>query len=79
MSPLVLVPPMRSKYSQGRGEVAEFLRRASSSMRSRRMRREDSPRTPPLSRPRIRGQDGGAGYQLEEVDDSALRSIDSRG
>ena len=60
MRPPVLVPPMRSKYWHGRGVVVRSLRRAISSMRSRRMRSEERPRTPPPSRVRIRAQEGEA-------------------
>ena len=74
MSPPVLVPPMRSKCSQGRGVVLDFLRRAISSIRSRRMRSEERPRTPPPSRARIRAHEG-AVLSLGEVEERYLASF----
>jgi hypothetical protein len=56
IKPPVLVPPMRSKYSQGRGVFSTSLFRAISSMSSLRMKSDESPRTPPPSRDKMRGQ-----------------------
>lgn len=51
--PPVLVPPIKSKYSQGFG-VSEFDSPAISSIICRKMIKDDRPRTPPPSKVRIR-------------------------
>jgi hypothetical protein len=56
INPPVLVPPIKSKYSQGRGVLASFARLPTSSINSRNINSEDNPRTPPPSRDKIRGQ-----------------------
>jgi hypothetical protein len=56
ISPPVLVPPIRSKYSQGRGVSLAPVRRWISSMISFKTNSEDSPLTPPPSSDRSRGQ-----------------------
>jgi len=56
ISPPVLVPPIRSKYSQGRGVSLVSDRLLISSITSRNIKSEDKPRTPPPSRDRILGQ-----------------------
>lgn len=55
INPPVLVPPMRSKYSQGKGAIVALVRRRISSMISRKIKSDDKPRTPPPSSDKIRG------------------------
>ena len=53
--PPVLVPQMRSKYSQGLGTVSALVLRLICSIIDFRIKSEERPRTPPPSRERIDG------------------------
>src|SRR5579859_5374719 len=55
INPPVLVPPIKSKYSQGLGVSEARVRCPMSSIISRKIKREDNPRTPPPSNERTRG------------------------
>ena len=55
INPPVLVPPIKSKWSHGFGEGNVSLLRPISSIISRKIKRVDSPRTPPPSSERILG------------------------
>ena len=54
-SPPVPLPPIKSKYSHGRGAVEAPLSLPMPSMISRKTNSEESPRAPPPSREIIRG------------------------
>jgi len=58
IKPPVLVPPIKSKYSHGRGVSSASVWRSIVSMISRRIRRDESPRTPPPSKVSARGARG---------------------
>jgi len=55
IKPPVLVPPIKSKYWQGRGVSSASLWRCISSMISLKIKSEDNPLTPPPSRDSNRG------------------------
>ena len=56
IKPPVLVPPMRSKYSQGNGGGLILLRLPTSSIISRNMSNDERPLTPPPSSDKRRGK-----------------------
>jgi hypothetical protein len=57
IKPPVLVPPIKSKYSHGLGVASAPDLVSISSIISRRIKSDDSPRTPPPSRESILGRE----------------------